>query len=73
LLSSQAELIELSTSNGRITINPSIGRIDLYINATDTANLTGGGGVYDLEIYFSGGDTIRLCSGLISFSEQVTR
>ena len=70
---SDTVLIELSTENGRLTLSPNLGKIELFIHANDTDDLTGDGGVYDLEVYFLNSDTVRLCSGLLSFSDQVTR
>jgi hypothetical protein len=66
-------LLELSTENNRITITPSIGKMDFYIAAADTDALIGAGGLYDLEIYFLNSDTVRLCYGVVMFSEQITR
>jgi hypothetical protein len=66
-------LLELSTENSRITLTPSTGKIDFYVTAHDTDALIGAGGFYDLEIYFLNGDTVRLCSGMLPFSEQITR
>lgn len=70
---STAALLELSTENGRITITPAAGQIDLYIADEDTQVLTGAGGYYDLEIYHQNGDTTRLSEGVWPFSDEVTR
>lgn len=66
-------IIELSTTNNRITIDPLLGRIDLYISATDTSNLVGVSGVYDMEIHFTTGDIVRLIEGRLTFKAEVTR
>jgi hypothetical protein len=47
--------------------------MDFYIAAADTDALIGAGGLYDLEIYFLNSDTVRLCYGVVMFSEQITR
>ena len=47
-------LIELTTENGRITITPVEGRIDLVITAADTTDLSFDNAVYDLEIVNNG-------------------
>jgi len=70
---SDTVLIELSTENGRITITPAAGQFDLYITDEDTDDLSLDGGVYDLEVYHPNGDVTRLCQGIWSFSDEVTR
>ena len=66
-------LLDLSTENGRITLNSLTGRISFYISDEDTATLVGLGGIYDLEIYHPNGDTTRLTEGKWPFKEEVTR
>jgi len=66
-------IVELSTSNNRIIITPLLGKIDLYISSADTSALVGFGGVYDMEVYFSNGDVIRLIEGRVTFKPEVTR
>jgi len=66
-------IIELSTENGRIILFPLLGRIDLYISSTDTSALVGFGGVYDMEVYFTNGDIVRLIEGRVTFKPEVTR
>lgn len=68
-------LIELTTENNRITLGGAAGTIDLYISAADTEALTWETGVYDLELIAPGlnGDVIRLVSGAVSVSPEVTR
>jgi hypothetical protein len=70
---STSPLIELNTFNGRITISPGLGKIDLYISAEDTTTLEGIGGIYDLEVIFTSGDITRLIEGKIIFKPEVTR
>ena len=62
------KLFELTTSNGRITLNTAI---DLYIAASDTANLTGKY-EYDLELV-QGSFVKRLLQGTITIDNEITR
>ena len=45
-----AIITELSTANGKITIDSAYGRINLHLSATDTAALTPGTYQYQLNI-----------------------
>lgn len=69
--------IELSTTNGRIQLEPSAetGRIDLILGATLTDALVITSGVFDLEIYDqTDPDNVnRLMEGVVSIVEGVTR
>jgi len=68
-------LLELTPANGRITITPASGKLDLYISDADTAALTftDTPAVYDLELIEPGGDVIRLLKGTVTLSPEVTR
>ena len=70
---SESVIVELSTENDRIIIDPELGKIDLFISDEDTTVLDGFGGVYDLEVYLSNGDTTRLIEGRMTFKPEVTR
>lgn len=70
---SSVVLLELSSTNGGITITGSLGRIDLYLSDENSTLLSGLGGVYDLEIYFPSGDVTRLVEGKLAFKPEVTR
>lgn len=74
---SSTTLIELTTENGRITLNdPTTGVISLYISAVDTAALTFNTGVYDLELqHVASGRTIveNIVYGNVSLRKNVTR
>jgi hypothetical protein len=72
-VNSTTVLIALTTENGRITITPLTGRLDLLISATDTAALAFESGVHDLEIVSSGGEVTRLVQGKVKLSREVTR
>ena len=72
---SKALILELSTTNGRITLNygSNNGAIRLFISAADTANLSVcDKAVYDLELY-NGGVTTRILQGNVIISPEVTR
>jgi hypothetical protein len=49
------------------------GTITLTISATDTAALTSGRGVYDLELVSGSGIVTRLLQGVATISRNVTR
>ena len=72
-LESAEALIELTTGNGRIALGGAAGTITLTISATDTAALTAGRGVYDLELVSGSGIVTRLLQGVATISRNVTR
>lgn len=63
--------IELTTSNGRISIDGVNGLITLNIAASDTSSLDFDKGVYDLELY-TGSVVERLLEGRVTLSKEVT-
>jgi hypothetical protein len=68
---SASTLIELTTENGRLSLNSS-GEINISISATDTALLTDGG-VYDLEIVDASSNVERVVEGFFVLDLEVTR
>jgi hypothetical protein len=70
-----AFVLELTTTNGRITLGGANGEIDLYIGATDTDSLGIQTGVYDLELYDSGDadNVVKLIQGQVNIVQNVTR
>lgn len=70
---SLSPILILSTENGGISIDPSNGKIALFIHQSNTIGLTQESGVYDLEIYHKNGDVTRLIEGSIGISNEVTR
>ena len=70
---STAVVIELSSTNNRIIITGSLGKIELYISDEDTTVLPPIQAVYDLEVYMSNGDTVRLIEGKVTIKAEVTR
>lgn len=73
-VSTSPVLLELSTTNGRITLGGALGTIKLAVSQAVTEALTAGSYVYDLELA-SGASTgkIRLLEGPIVFTPEVTR
>jgi len=69
--SSSTTLVELTTENGKISLN-SNGEISLSLSATETAALTDEG-VYDLEIEDSSGNVERVVEGSFNLDLEVTR
>jgi hypothetical protein len=69
---SATTLIELTTANGRITLTPADGKLDLLLTATLTAAITDGG-VYDVELVSPGGVVTRILEGKFTLSREVTR
>jgi hypothetical protein len=66
-------LLELTEANGRLTITPTAGRIDMLISAEDTEELTFKDGVYDMEIESAGGQVTRILQGIVTLSPEITR
>lgn len=65
--------LALTTENGRIALGGSAGTITLSISATDTAAITAGRYVYDLELVAPNGTVTRLLQGIVTVSANVTR
>ena len=66
-------LLELSTSNGRITLGGAAGTITLVLTAATTAAIAWRRGVYDIELTSGDGTVTRLLEGEIQVSKEVTR
>jgi hypothetical protein len=65
--------LSLTTENSRITLGGTTGTITISISATDTAAITAGRYVYDLELVSAGGIVTRLLQGIVTVSANVTR
>jgi hypothetical protein len=75
-VSSNTIIATLSTTagnTGTITLGGIAGTVDLLISATNTAALTAGQYVYDLELVSGGGVVTRLLEGNFRVSAEVTR
>lgn len=70
-VSSNTVALDLTTANGRISIDGTAGKITLLIAAADTAGLSGTG-VYDLELV-NGAIVQRILEGSYTISPEVTR
>lgn len=70
---STGTLLTLTTENGRIALGGAAGTITLTVAASDTAALTAGTGVYDIELVSGGGVVTRLLQGSVTISREVTR
>lgn len=69
-----AIIIELSTSNGRATIDAAYGRINLHISATDTTALTAGTYQYDLNLTNTIDSTVyKILQGVFIVNPSVTQ
>ena len=71
--SSATTTLSLTTENTRIALGGTAGTITLSISATDTAAITAGRYVYDLELVSAGGIVTRLLQGVVTVSANVTR
>lgn len=65
--------LSLTTENGRIALGGTAGTITLTVSATDTAAITAGRYVYDLELVSAGGIVTRLLQGVVTVIANVTR
>ena len=70
--SDSAALIALTSGSG-ITLGGSAGTIVITLTDTQTAAVTPGPGVWDLELIDSGGSSLRLVEGTCEFTPSVTR
>lgn len=70
---SSTVILELTTSNGRISLGGVAGTVSLNAAANVTANLTPGLYVYDLEVVSGGGEVTRLIEGNFNVKAEVTR
>ncbi len=68
-----ATLSTTAGNTGTITLGGTAGTVDLLISATNTAALTAGQYVYDLELVSGGGVGTRLLEGNFKVSAEVTR
>lgn len=71
--SSSTTTLSLTTENSRIALGGSAGTITLTIAATDTAGITAGNYVYDLELVSGAGIVTRLVMGAYTVRPEVTR
>lgn len=72
-VSSGNVLLQLTTENGGIELDPTDGLITLTFTAEMTAAITWKKAKYDLEIVAADGVVVRLLQGVIHVSREVTR
>lgn len=70
---SETALLEFTTTNSRITLGGTDGRISVKGAAILSDPITEKYGVYDLEMIAPNGDVYRVLQGVVTFSPQVTR
>lgn len=69
-----AIIVELSTANGRITIDSAYGRVNLKLTATETAALPSGTYQYDLNLTDTAtGIVYKILQGVFIINESVTQ
>lgn len=66
------ELLRLTNTNSRITLDNTTKTIALTISAADTAAITWKKGIYDLELESSSGVVTALMSGTVTMTKEVT-
>lgn len=72
-IDSTSTLIELTTTNSRLTINGALGRITMSLTPTETAAITRSG-YYDLEIVETAtGKVHKVLRGEFRLEKEVTR
>lgn len=72
-VSAPVPLLELSVANGRLVIDAPAGRVTIALDPATTAAMAWKRGVYDLELVSPAGDVVRLVSGAVTVSREVTR
>ena len=70
---SSSTIMTLTTSNSRIALGGAAGTVTLSISASDTANLTAGDGVYDLEIVDGSSNVYRILEGTYTVRRNISR
>ena len=66
-------IVELSTANGRITIDAAYGRVNLLLTAAETAALPAGTYQYDLNLTNTVDSTVyKILQGTFIINESVT-
>jgi tRNA threonylcarbamoyladenosine modification (KEOPS) complex Pcc1 subunit len=70
---SSSEVLTLTTANNRIALGGSAGTVTLSISAADTANLTAGDGVFDLEVVDGSSRVFRILEGTYTIRRNISR
>ena len=72
-VTSSTVIVELTTENGRIAVIPSKGQFQMTLTAAETAELSPGNYIYDLEVVAPGGSETTLLQGGFTVVAQVTQ
>ena len=70
---SSTTVLTLTVANSRVALGGSAGTVTLTVSASDTASLTAGDGVYDLEITDGGSNIYRILEGTYSIRRNISR
>lgn len=73
LVESTNFILELTTSNGGISLGGTAGTITILVSASDMSAIPAGTYVYDLEIVSPSGKVTRLIEGKFAVKAEVTR
>lgn len=66
-------VLSLTNTNGGLTLGGAAGTVLITVSATESATLTAGDYVYDLELVNAGGEVTRLVQGQFTVRAEVTR
>lgn len=66
-------LVDATTTNGKIVLGTTDGRVDIVLSDDDTDMLTTKSALYDLEIEFPDGRVVRLLQGPVTVDPNITQ
>lgn len=69
---SSTVIVELSTANGRITVNGALGQFNWTLTPSETTALAAGNYVYDFNVTSGGGVVTKLLQGAFIVVDSVT-
>ena len=72
-IASPAVLLDATTENGKLVVDPLEGSVSLVLTASDSAALVWSKAKYDLELENSAGEVFRPVKGEIIIDKEVTR
>jgi hypothetical protein len=70
--SDTAIVVQMSTANGRAVITPALGKTTITLTAVQTAALTAGTYIYDLNLTAPDSTVTKILQGAFVISESVT-
>lgn len=62
----------LTTENGGLAINGTLGRVDLFLKPSETDDLGAKDYVYDIELESEEGDVTKIVSGKLTVRAEIT-